>query len=233
MTGPDVKHVQDLLTSGPYGNFHPGDIDGEYGPATAAAVRAAKFALGFPTANVDGACGPKLLAFLEGTPLPPEFQAAAAARKHDLAKALTIRDSIVQAAQWGIDNEAQIHYKQSRPIEGLKNAFQLPLQTDCSGFVTNCYAWSGGPDPNGNNFSGQGFTGSLLTNCRHIPRSAVQPGDLVVWGSGNGEHVCLVLTAEADPWLVSHGQEKGPIKIRFSQETKFHSQPVTWLSCLP
>jgi hypothetical protein len=233
MTGADVKHVQDLLTNGPFGNFHPGDIDGQYGPATAAAVRAAKFALGFPDANVDGACGPKLLAFLEGTPLPPAFQAMAAARKHDLAKALTVRDSILQAAQWGIDNEAQIHYKQLRPIDGIKDAFKLPLQTDCSGFITLCYAWSGAPDPNGSNFSGAGFTGTLVSNGRPIPKSAVQPGDLVIWGAGTGEHVCMVMTAEADPWLLSHGQEKGPIKIRFSQETKFHKAPVRWFSYLP
>jgi len=232
MKGPDVEHAQDLLTNGPYGNFHPGEIDGEYGPTTAAAVQASKFALGFPQANVDKVCGPKLVSFLEGTSLPPAFQAAAAARKHDLAKGLTVRDNIVKAAQWGLDNEPKIAYQQLRPIDGIKDAFKLPLQTDCSGFVTLCYAWSGAPDPNGNNYSGAGFTGTLISNGRPIPRSAVQPGDVVVFGPGTGDHVCLVLTAEADPWLVSHGQEKGPIKIRLSQETKFQKPPVRWFSYL-
>jgi hypothetical protein len=61
----------------------------------------------------------------------------------------------------------------------------------------------------------------------------VQPGDLVVWGAAPGHHVALVLEAGDDPTLVSHGQEKGPIAISFSVESKYQPSPATWLSCLP
>jgi hypothetical protein len=233
MTGPDVEELQQRLTSSPFGNFHPGDIDGEYGPATAAAVRRAKWAIGFPDPNVNGVAGPRLSAFLGGEPLPFDFVARAAARKHDQAKSLTIRQHIVDNAKWGIANEPQIHYRQSRPIDGVNQARKLPLYTDCSGFSTLCYAWAGAPDPNGNGYDGSGYTGTLLAHMHRIPAAAVQPGDLVVWGSPPGHHVAVVLEAGVDPLLCSHGQEKGPFQIRFAEESKFQPVPATWLSCLP
>ena len=52
-TGPDVKEAQQLLTSNKYGNFHPGEIDGEYGELTAGAVRRAKWTLGYPDEFVN------------------------------------------------------------------------------------------------------------------------------------------------------------------------------------
>ena len=36
-----------------------------------------------------------------------------------------------------------------------------------------------------------------------------------------------------DPWLASHGQERGPLEIRFSDECRYQPAEVTWLSCLP
>jgi hypothetical protein len=61
----------------------------------------------------------------------------------------------------------------------------------------------------------------------------VQPGDLVVWGAYPGHHVALVLEVGPDPLLCSHGQEKGPIAIAFSAESKYQPSPATWLACLP
>jgi hypothetical protein len=83
------------------------------------------------------------------------------------------------------------------------------------------------------NFDGTGYTGTMLRACRRIPQSAVQPGDLVVWGNFPGHHVCLVLEAGADPLLCSHGQEKGPFAIQFSAENRAQPAPATWLTCLP
>jgi cell wall-associated NlpC family hydrolase len=227
MTGPDVEHLQQLLKA-----YHPGVLDGEYGPATAAAVKQAKWVLGYPDAKCDQSAGPQLVAYLEGADTPADFQARRAARRHDQAKALTLREQIVAVARWGIQHETQVHYQQSRPIDGLHEARKLPLHTDCSGFSTLCYAWSGAPDPNGLDYSGQGYTGTLLQHMRKIPKSAVQPGDLVVWGPAPGHHVALVLDIGDDPMLASHGQEKGPIAIRFSIESKFQPSPVTWLAGL-
>ena len=236
MKGEDVKDAQRLLEHNEYGNFRPGTVDGEYGPATAEATRRAKSALGYEDKDVNGAFGQLLHDYLAGTtPLPAEYKKRAAQRKQHATSADgegAIRDRIVQFAQWGINNEPQIHYEQRRPMDGVDQPRKLPLRTDCSGFSTLCYKWAGAPDPNGQNYNGQGYTGTMLQHGRQIAKSAVQPGDLVVWGPNPGHHVALVLEGGADPLLCSHGQEKGPFPIRFSEETKFQPGPVTWLSYL-
>jgi hypothetical protein len=228
LEGPDVEELQKLLKP-----YHPGKVDSEYGPATAAAVKLAKWTLGYPDAQCDTSAGPRLVAYLKGDPVPADFEARMAARRQDAAKALTVREQIVAVARWGIENEAQIHYQQSRPIDGMHEARKLPLNTDCSGFSTLCYAWSGAPDPNGLSYSGQGYTGTMLGAMQRIPQSAAQPGDLVVWGDSPGHHVALVLEAGDDPLVCSHGQEKGPFAIRFSVESQYQPKPAIWLSCLP
>jgi peptidoglycan hydrolase-like protein with peptidoglycan-binding domain len=227
MTGPDVEALQTLLAP-----YNPGTVDGEYGPATSGAVRRAKLALGYPPQQVNGAAGELLVSYLDGSKkLPPDFAARRAARKHDAAKALTIRKHIVANARWGIAHEPDVHYEQLRPMEGLREARKLPLHTDCSGFSTLCYAWAGAPDPNGVDYDGTGYTGTLLRHMEQIPLAAVQPGDLVVWGPGTGHHVALVLETDGrDPLLCSHGQEKGPLEIRFSVESRYQPSPAIWLA---
>jgi len=59
----------------------------------------------------------------------------------------------------------------------------------------------------------------MLDRCRRIPKRTAQPGDLVVWvPPSRGHHVCVVVAAGADPMLVSHGDETGPKRLRFSAE---------------
>jgi cell wall-associated NlpC family hydrolase len=233
MEGPQVRHAQQLLAKNPYGHFEVGGIDGVYGPATAAATLRAKQELGFE--NPDRSFGPTLEAMLAGTmKLPADFEARREARAHDNARDATIRAKIVEYARWGCANEPSIHYQQSRPIDGLREPKKLPLNTDCSGFATDCYKWAGGPDPCGNGFSGAGWTGDMLHAGSHIHQSQIQPGDLLVFGGAPAhQHVCVVVKGGADPQVVSHGQEKGPFLISFSQEAAAHAgQPVFWLSYL-
>jgi cell wall-associated NlpC family hydrolase len=142
----------------------------------------------------------------------------------------TVRKQIVANARWGIAHEPEIHYRQTRPIEGIAEPYKLPLHVDCSGFATLCYAWAGAPDPNGLDYGGQGYTGTLLQHMRRIPKRALQPGDLVVWGPAPGRHVALVLEPGDDPLVASHGQEKGPVAIRVSIESRYQPAPVAWLS---
>ena len=235
--GPDVEQAQRLLTQSPYGNFHPGDVDGEYGELTAGAVRRAKWALGYPEQLVNQIFGAKLAAYLHGTPLPLDYETLREQRAAAATQEVTLREAIVANAIWGVEKTDQIHYSQGGTrLEGLDRSRGLPLQTDCSAFVTLCFNWAGAPNPNGGDYSPKGpaYTGSLLKGCRRIAKSAVQPGDLVVWGAGTGDHVCLVVEPGEDPMLVSHGQEKGPVKLRFSDENRYqasvgHGQ-VTWLS---
>lgn len=234
LSGPDVKAAQQLLADNPYGNFQPGEIDGDYGPATAAATKQAKWMLGYPQRVCDGDFGPKLEGYLEGKPLPAGYQARRAKRLKEAAGLSSVRAKIVAVARWGIANEPSIHYQQLRPVDGLGQPHKLPLYTDCSGFATLCYKWAGSTvDPNGGNFGGGAYTGTMLQHCRHIPLSAVQPGDLVVWGAYPGHHVAIVLVPGADPLLCSHGQEKGPLAIKFSVESNYQPTPATWLACLP
>ena len=141
-----------------------------------------------------------------------------------------IRNGIVAAARWGIRNEPRIHYGEVRPIPLGR---RLPLTTDCSGFVTLCYYLGGAPDPNGFGYDGQGWTGSLLERMQSVPQIVVRAGDVVVWGEYPGHHCAVVLEAGEDPWLASHGQERGPIEIRFSTECRYQPADVTWLSSLP
>lgn len=148
-----------------------------------------------------------------------------------------IRAKIVEFCRWSIAHEAGWHYAQQRPMERLRTPAQLkqlPRDADCSEHATDAYAYAGGPDPNGNDFDGTGFTGTMLAHCRHIPRAQAKPGDLVVFGPGSGRHVVVLLEpgTTADPLVCSHGQERGPIAIRLSAETAAQPPPATFLTCL-
>jgi cell wall-associated NlpC family hydrolase len=142
---------------------------------------------------------------------------------------MTLRTEIVAAARWGIHNEPRIHYAAERPMPLTRT---LPLSTDCSGFVTLCYWLAGAPDPNGLGYDGQGYTGTLLRAMEPVAQDWIGQGDLVVWGAYPGHHVALVLEPGDDPLLCSHGQERGPVAVRFSEESRWQPAAVTWLTSL-
>jgi hypothetical protein len=145
----------------------------------------------------------------------------------------SIRTDMVKQAEWAIAHEPEIHYKELRPIplDAFK-AHKLPLTTDCSGMVTSiAYAAGVKPDPNGQSYNGQGYTGTLLAHCPHITRAQALPGDFVVFGPYPGEHVVMLLEAgsAADPYVMSHGTEAGPRKERLSVEVAYFHSTVTYL----
>jgi lysozyme family protein len=241
MKGPDVEEAQRLLQSNPFGSFDPGGIDGDYGPLTAAATKQAKWMLGYPPNDVDDNFGPTLKLFLDGTKkLPARYLKLRRERLKASPGEAELRAAIVRWALWGVQNTAKIAYTQGATrLNALGGpGGTLPLGTDCSGFATLCYSWAKAPNPN---FQGAydpsqgGYTGTMLSRCRHIPRAAVQAGDLVVWTPpDDGHHVCIVVSGGADPWLVSHGDDTGPKKLRFSAEDAAQRRnghaTVTWLS---
>jgi lysozyme family protein len=239
--GPDVLEAQKLLLKNPFGSFNPGKPDGEYGALTAGAVMRAKWELGFPATARNSTFGPNIKAFLSGKkPLPAAFKARRAKRMKEANSQGAIRKRIVNWALWGCKNSGQIGYSQNGNVRlaALGKKAALPLATDCSAFATLCYCWAGAPNPNaaGKYDARQPtFTGSMLGHCRRIPRSAVQPGDLVVWTPpGTGQHVCVVVQGGADPMLVSHGDDSGPKKLRFSAEDAYQRRnghgTAVWLS---
>jgi cell wall-associated NlpC family hydrolase len=141
----------------------------------------------------------------------------------------SVRQKIVAAARWGIENEPRIHYGEVRPMPLGRT---LPLTTDCSGFVTVCYFLAGAPDPNGRGYDGTGYTGTMLGWLPRIRRAEAQRGDLVVWGAYPGRHVAVVLEPGDDALLCSHGSERGPLAIRYSDESAFQPSAVAWLGGL-
>lgn len=145
------------------------------------------------------------------------------------------RAKIVEFCQWGVRNEKDIHYSQARPMERLNVPRQLtvlPRFADCSEWATDAYCYAGAPDPNGENYNGTGYTGTLLRNGKRIHVADAKPGDLVVYGPGTGHHVCVVVEAGPDPLLCSHGQESGPLLIRHSAEQAAQPIPATFLTYL-
>lgn len=147
-----------------------------------------------------------------------------------------LRAKIVAFWRWGIANEKQIHYAQERPMERVKapkSLMVLPRKMDCSEFFTDGYAFAGAPDPNGANYNGTGYTGSLIAHGHEIPKGEAQPGDAVIFGPNPGHHVCGILLPGDDPVIVSHGQEKGPLKLRLSAEIPYQPSPVRFFRYLP
>jgi hypothetical protein len=152
---------------------------------------------------------------------------------------MTTEGSIAAAAAeavWCIDHERQISYLQSRPMEGIGRGKRrkLPLKIDCSAFVTVCYNWAGAPDPNGYNYNGRGYTGTILSHGTQIAKGSARVGDLVVFGRGTGNHVCLVLSTGSNPMLASHGGNSGPIRISFTAELEaqkrlYRDGTVRWI----
>ncbi len=133
---------------------------------------------------------------------------------------------------WFIQNEPLLGYSQGpRRMELTRLTEQEIAGTfkrggkffaDCSGFATAVCKLAGLADPNGLGYNGSGFTGTLLKNLPHYTDpAAANVGALVVYshpGIPSGDHVATVLGPGADPWLCSHGQEKGPVRLRHSTE---------------
>jgi len=148
------------------------------------------------------------------------------------------RQQMVDDSNWAIAHHTQILYGQVRPIPVNLPPFSLPFTTDCSGFVTIMAKWSGNPDPNGNSFDGQGYTGAMLNHLPHILLKQTWRGDLAVFGGYPGLHVVALLqggSAQGDPAVVSHGGAAGPQRFPLSEVTSFFGKgcPVTYLQLRP
>lgn len=143
---------------------------------------------------------------------------------------VSVRAAIVGNARWGAANEPRIHYTETDGRDDWLNrsARSLPMSTDCSGFVTACYKWAGAPDPNGLGYHRLGYTGTLLSHAKAHGQiltdvSKARAGDPIVigWGKdGEGAHVVTVIQSGADPLVVSHGKEAGPVIQRLSVDAR-------------
>jgi hypothetical protein len=139
-----------------------------------------------------------------------------------------------------IAENARVHYpandKRTMTINRIATLEQLEraiargnFTIDCSQAVTLIAHVSGARDPNGGNWSSDGYTGTLVKACQAITRAQAKPGDLRVFGPGTGHHVCMVMQSGTDPLLFSHGQERDPIAIHESVETRYQPSGGTFL----
>jgi len=123
------------------------------------------------------------------------------------------RYDIVQNGKWFLANKAHFNYTEGAGRMAYEHLSKpvWPVNTDCSGFFTLCYYSAGANDPNGANYAGWGYTGTLLQHGIHVPAAQAMPGDAVVYGPGTGEHVALVVSnTNGDILTISHGQQGDP-----------------------
>lgn len=122
--------------------------------------------------------------------------------------------------------EPREHYSQHRPMTHLGVPPIDGFTADCSGHATGCFYWArkttGLPvqDPNGLDFNGYGYTGTLLwaNRDRRIPEGRHYfVGDLAIYGPATAtRHVVTCRkggTAATATWT-SHGSERGPYPVR-------------------
>lgn len=148
----------------------------------------------------------------------------------------TLRTQMVYWLEWGVAHKTQFTYSESRPIPvGLPAGTSQHIVTDCSGFVTLCAKWAGAPDPNGQGYSGQGYTGTLLTHCQAITEAQAEPGDLIVYGPYPGHHVVGIVEklSRGDFQTASHGRQGDPRFVTYSLESRFQPAPAHFLRFLP
>lgn len=204
--GQEVKDSQWLLTHGRFGNFHPGSIDGIAGEQWAAAIKRAKYSLGYPKNLIIPVFGPRLYSYLlprgrtGWKPLPPLYRARRIARR---PKPVNHRLLICDYAKWGVQHEREIGYAEVRPIPS--NPWSLPMHTDCSGFCTLAYKASGASDPNHYGYNGSGNTDSLSAHGTNVSVSQLRPGDLVFYT--HPDHVGIYMGSSH---VIEHGSSAGP-----------------------
>lgn len=144
-------------------------------------------------------------------------------KRRDAKRRDPLRKKIIAWWEWAVAHEPEIHYLQSRPYPS--NPRQLPTSIDCSASTTLSYKAAGAEDPNGYDFNGYGFTGTIRSHLPQIKIGDVKRGDPIVYGTGSGSHVVVAAedaNGRSDFKTYSHGQEAGPMVVLHSVENAAH-----------
>ncbi|MDP3152041.1 MAG: peptidoglycan-binding protein [Archangium sp.] len=223
-TGPEVKELQLRLKAQ---GFYDGNVGGNFGPGTEAAVKA------FQRANrmtVDGWAGPQTMAKLRGTSAPTPTNPAAPVTPSTPAS----HDARVQAAiDFGMSNLGAPYVGGGSPFRfgtrpGDGRVYQMQGQKpyrspagvigfDCSGFVVAMFR-KAGVDLAAQNIAS---SATMKNGLPSVPKNALRPGDLLV---KNG-HVVIYLgggkvlesTSLGDP----DGDGLGNGTVRVNDASKF------------
>lgn len=128
-------------------------------------------------------------------------------------------------------NKSDIHYKQFRPMNHLGKSPESEFTCDCSSFYTGAFYWADLQakrnrlgfrlrDPNHLNYSGYGYTGTLLSanHKNRVPLDRVfWVGDMALFGPSLGDtrHViiCRKTGRRGEAIWSSHGNEAGPYPV--------------------
>jgi hypothetical protein len=131
------------------------------------------------------------------------------------------RAKLVSAAELVLNHRDSITYSEIRGktlteiIEELKQGNTTSI--DASEMVTALFMQEGLNDPNGHDFAGVPFTGTMLDYLPHRTSLAdAEVGDLVVFGDAPGTNVAMVIADDSDdPTLLVHGPN-GPQAVKAS-----------------
>lgn len=124
------------------------------------------------------------------------------------------------------ENRARIHYSQARPMTHLGKSPSSEFTCDCSGFVTSAFRWADLSnqfklnDPNGLNYNGFGFTGTLLAHNRkgRVPTDQkFFVGDMAFYGPSLSDTRHVIICRRNGKSMTalwsSHGNEHGPYSV--------------------
>jgi len=215
--GPDVQALKRALSKAglfPWPGDHP---DPNYGPKAQAAVKQFQQQHGF---DDDAEVGPKTLTAL--LPSFDRFGLHLLAQGQSAEGAEGKRRTIVATALLAYNKNAEIHYTMdSRRMDGVVHQIRpphVPSYGDCSSMVTWYYWVAGAPDPNGVNYNGTGYTGTLAQHGETVSVEQSKPGDYVLYGSAPPWHhvALLVGVKNGKHMVVSHGSEGGPYYVAYN-----------------
>ena len=138
------------------------------------------------------------------------------------------RAKVVHAAKKLLAYQKQtgrVHYTMdSRRMTIVRHKLRPPFNSvifeDCSSSVTAYYWIAGAADPNGLDYNGLGYTGTLCQHGEEVDLADARPGDLLFYGSGAPwSHVTIVVGGPRGREAISHGSEGGPRLLPFNYRT--------------
>jgi hypothetical protein len=141
------------------------------------------------------------------------------------------RAKYVTQCRWGVGRD-EVSYAQNRPIDKIASEKPVePVATDAAGYLILMARWAGQPDPSGNEFSGEGDTGSFLHNLPTVTLAELEPGDIVVFGGGIGHHAAVVTEQKKGAWQVLSLVEErgGVVEVELGAEALNWPEPQTYL----
>lgn len=168
--------------------------------------------------------------------------AAAKKAKHHI-KMWVFRFRIRRICWLLVNHKDKVLYAEVRPMRtnSIKSTKELKkrlkdgtITCDCTEAITMIFRLAGAKDPNGSNYNGQGFTGTMLDHLPHFKKSisGAKTGAILIFGAGDGTHGCIVMSDAkgGNPWVFSNGSDAGPYRIRLSSEKTAHvGEPITLL----